>query len=429
MPTPQLPQPAHRALNSLGRFFKMDMHYFARGTAWSTLSQIATVFATISLSVVLSHHIPKEAYGEYKFVLSIVSILCIFSLASLGGAVMQSVSRGFDGSLAEGFKANIRWSFAVFVGALAVALYYFFNGNNTLAIGVLLGGCLSPFIASGSLTLAFLTAKKDFARLAIYGSIIGSCVPALALILTALVSKSSLVLVSVYFISNVLTDLFLYWYIVRIYRPDPRTSDPHMMSYAKHLSFMGVLGGVSSNLGQILLFHYVGPVQLALYAFAIGIPDQIKGPMKNLDGMLQVRFVNHENQNIRDNMRNKSLLLLAFALVCIGIYIPLAPYIYHLLFPAYMEAVPYSQVYILSLLGLPLSPAGSYLAAKKLIKEQYIANMSIQFLQIALMAVGVIYWGLWGLVWSIVAVRILSGFIWYILYRIASLRDIDKGIV
>lgn len=428
MSTLQLPPTAHRVLNSLGRFFKMDMKYLARGTAWSTLSQIATVFATISLSVVLSHHIPKEAYGEYKFILSIVSILSIFSLASLGGAVMQSVSRGFDGSLAEGFKANIRWSFAVFIGALAVALYYFFNGNNTLAIGVLLGGSLTPFIASGSLTLAFLTAKKDFARLAIYGSIIGSCVPAGALILTALLSKSSLILVSVYFISNVLTDLFLYWYIVRVYRPDPKNRDPHMMSYAKHLSFMGVLGGVSGNLGQILLFHYVGPVQLALYAFAIGIPDQIKGPMKNLDGMLQVRFVAHGNQNIRDNMRNKSLLLLAFALVCIGVYIPLAPYLYHILFPTYMDAVPYSQIYILSLLSLPFTPSGSYLAAKKLIKEQYIANVSIQFLQIILMAIGVIFWGLWGLVWSIVSIRIITGFLWYILYRIASLRNIDERV-
>jgi O-antigen/teichoic acid export membrane protein len=119
------------------------------------------------------------------------------------------------------------------------------------------------------------------------------------------------------------------------------------------------------------------------------------------------------------------LLLLGFGIVCAAIYIPLAPYIFSILFPNYMEAVPYSQLYILYLVSLPFVPSMSYLTSKRLIKEQYIDTALSYTFKIVFTFVGVIGWGLWGLIAAVVASRFAGGMTSYVLYRIASRRDIE----
>lgn len=417
----------NRTLDWAGRVFKIDAHYLARGTFWSTLSQIIITLSALALSMVLSRHLPKEVYGEYKYILSLVSFLSIFTLSGLGTSVLQSAARGFDGALLKGFHASLRWSAAAWIGALGIAAYYFLHDNYQIAVGVLIGGSLAPIIAATGLATNFLVAKKDFRTLAFHGSIPSTFIPAMALIVTALLTDNPLAFVVVYFITNAAAYFYLYQYTLRMYRPDQANDDPSMVSYAKHLSFMGILGGLAGNLDQILLFHYVGPAQLAIYNFAIGIPDQLKGPLKQLDGMLQARFANHLPASIRENMRNKSLLLFAFGIVCASVYIPLAPYLFSILFPNYMEAVPYSQLYALHFLTLPFAPSSSYLFAKRLIREQYINTALSYMFRIAFIAVGVIGWGLWGLIVAIIASRFAGGLVTYVLYRIDSAREMHSN--
>ncbi|MDB5244342.1 MAG: hypothetical protein JWN18_212 [Parcubacteria group bacterium] len=405
------------------RVFNIDTQYLLQGTFWSSLAQIVITLSALSLSIILSRHLPKEVYGQYKYVLSLISLLSMFSLSSVGTAVLQSTSRGYEGALQEGFRSNLRWSLPMVLGALGLGSYYLLQGNVALGVSVLIGGTFAPFISSASIASSFLIAKKDFEGLAFYGSILSTFIPASALMLTALLTKNFIILVAVYFFFTAGSYLFTYFYALKKHHPDPTNVDAGMMSYAKHLSVIGVLGGLAANIDQVLLYHFVGPIELALYNFAIGIPDQSKGPLKNIDSMLQARFANHLPANIRTNMRTKALLLLAFGAICASAYILCAPYIYLLLFPAYIEAVPYSQVYALTFLTFPFIPSLSYLSAKRLIKEQYINNFVSSTLRITFIAIGVIYAGLWGLVWAILAARLSNGIVGYILYRIASARE------
>jgi O-antigen/teichoic acid export membrane protein len=190
-----------------------------------------------------------------------------------------------------------------------------------------------------------------------------------------------------------------------------------MFSYAKHLSVMGILGGIAGNIDNLLLFHYAGAVDLAIYTFATGTLDQLTGPSKALSVMIQAKFVGHSNAAIRENMRTKMLLLLATGAAVIIVYIPLAPFLYRLLFPLYVSAVPYSQIYAISILGIVFGPAGSYLAAKRKIKAQYISTVLNSLIQILIMAIGVIGWGLLGLIVARVIIRLAGGGIVYGLYR------------
>ncbi len=410
-----------RTLKWLERYAKIDMIYLARGSFWSTIGQVVSSLATFLMAIAFAHFVSKEAYGQYKYILSIGSILATFTMTGLGLATFESVSRGFEGTLHYAFWQNIKWSVLFFIGAAGTSIYYFVNGNASLGISILIVGCLWPIFSSTNFYSSYLTAKKDFRRIAIYFTIIGNLFPYLCLLLTIMRTSNPVVLVFVYFASNALIGLILYQRIVKIYKPNNKV-DPNMMTYSKHLSLISILGGFSDNIDQILVFHFIGPVQLAIYNFATAIPNQIKGPIQNLGNLILPKFTERSDKEIKAGMSNKYMLLFITSVVFIATYWITAPYIFQIFFPKYMSSVFYSQIFSLSLLYMFSIPANAYLSAKKKIKEQYINSISGVIVQMILLTMGIMWWGLIGLVIARVIIRLVWAIIVIILYNKASIN-------
>jgi len=380
------------------KYTKTDMVYLASGGLWSIIGQLIAAVVALSVSVAFAHLVPKDVYGNYKYILTVVGVLSIFSLSNLSTAIAQSAARGYDGALPQGFRANLRWSVLIFIGSILLSAYYLFFGNYTLSFGILLGGLVTPLLTGVNLAGSFLNGKQDFARATMYFGIIGVLVPALALVAAILITKNLLILITVYFLSNLAVDGYFYVRTMRLYKVHEGKFDAEMLSYGKHLSVMAFVGGIAGSVDQLLLFHYGGAVNLAIYAFSIGIIDQVKGPGKMLDKMMQARFSNRSSHHIEATMEHKMLWLLATATAGVAVFYVIAPGLYKILFPLYTDAVPFARIYALTLLGFGAVPIGSYFAAHKKIREQYISNLSGSLIQIVTMVIGVIFWGIWGLV-------------------------------
>lgn len=398
------------------KYTKTDMVYLAKGGFWTTVAQIVTSLSVFAFAILVARYLPKEVYGEYKYIIALVTILSMFSLTGIGTSVFQSVARGFEGSLYKGFWENIRWSIIIFVGALALAGYYLLQKNFTLAMGVLIGGSLSPLFTSANLARAFLNAKKDFKRSSLYFGVGETLFSIGTLTIAIFLTQNVVILIAVYFLSNTLAALFLYYRVIHLYKPKKTEVDPDVVSYAKHLSLMGILSGIAGNLDKVLLFHFLGPVQLAIYSFAVAIPDQTKGPLKSLSTMMQAKFVTQSDTSIRAGMKNKMIWLAISSVLFIIVYILVAPYIYSFFFPNYTDAVLYSQIYAISLFGVGIAPIASYLIAKKKIQKQYASSITISTINIVLMIVGVIFGGLTGLIIARVLTKLSGAIFVYYLY-------------
>ena len=87
-------------------FFKTDMIYLTKSGSWLSLSQGIAMLAGFFISIAFANLFPKESFGTYKFILSMVAILGVFSFTGLSTSVVQSVARGFGGSLRQGFRIN-----------------------------------------------------------------------------------------------------------------------------------------------------------------------------------------------------------------------------------------------------------------------------------------------------------------------------------
>jgi O-antigen/teichoic acid export membrane protein len=405
------------------KYTKTDMVYLMRGSSLSFVGQGVGLVASLALAVVISRYVPKDVYGTYKFILSIVSILSLFSLTGIGGAVFQSAARGLDGALRRGFWENIKWSAAIFIGGLVVAIYYFWNNNGTLGIGVLIGASLAPFITSASLFGPFLGGKKDFWRQTIYG-IIDNVVPVAIFIGVVLFTANPVVLVLTYFATNALAALFFYRRTLIVYHASLHQHDDDLVNYSKHLSVMGIIGGVADNLDQILLFHFVGAAQLAVYNFATAIPDMLKGPAKNIDNMMQARFATRKAADIRESIGNKVLWYSVGVVLTVVLYIVLVPVLFRIFFPQYMSAVWYSQLYVLWLISLSMDPFGTYIWAKKLTREMYTSSLIYSIWQIGSILVGLFLWGITGVILARISARFVINITNYFLYRKAIAREI-----
>src|SRR3989344_3136851 len=139
-----LRQKAHSMLRGSEGFFKTDMVYLAEGGSWLSLGQIVSSISSFLLIIAFANLVPKETYGTYKYVLSIVGILLIPSLPGISTAVSMAATRGLDGTLALALTTKVRWGFISSLASLLLAGYYFVSGNTSLMISFLIASIFLP---------------------------------------------------------------------------------------------------------------------------------------------------------------------------------------------------------------------------------------------------------------------------------------------
>jgi O-antigen/teichoic acid export membrane protein len=389
-----------------------DTTYLAKGGFWLSLGQGVAMVSGFFISLAFANLFPKESFGNYKFILSVASILGIFTLTGLNTSIIQSVALDFGGSLRQGFRTNLKWSIGVLLGGLVLSIYYYINDNAILSFSFLLAGILLPITTSASLYGAYLMGKKDFKRSTFYG--MGrNIIPALALIITLVISPHLPIIITVYFFIGALVPLFFYYKTLRAYKYENKKEDPKLVSYSGHLSAMDIIGNFAQYLDKILIFHYLGAAPLAIYAFAIAPVEQLQGGKKILSTLILPKISERSFEELQGSGPRKALLLTVYALILAFLWIILAPYFYKFFFPQYLDSVFYSQVYSFTLLAISGTIFNETLIAHKKQRELYSHRIIVPIVQIALFFILLPLYGLMGLVVTHVIIRSFAGLLSY----------------
>ncbi len=396
--------------------FKTDMIYLVKGGSWLGLSQIITIATGFGLSLAFTNLLSPETYGIYKYVLSIVSLLLITTLNGVDSAVTQSVARGFDGTLALGVRTKIKWGLFGSLGSVGVATYYYIQGNTVLAIAFIISAFFIPFIESFDLYNALLNGKKLFKKFSNWNSI-KKIIPTGLLITTLYLTSNLFIILSVYFLSALILNI---WFFKKTTNDllSNNLIDPDSMSFGKHLSVLNILSTLATELDKILVFHYLGAVQLAVYTIALAPVDQIKGILKNLNALAFPKFAEQKTIAIKETLAKKTTLLTIGSSVIIGVYIILAPLFFKLFFPKYIESVIYSQVLAFTLIGAIISGfLYTILEARAHTKGLSFFNISTNILNLTILFPLVYYFGIWGAIGARGVSRFTSAIVAYLLVQ------------
>lgn len=387
---------AIRLLRWSERYTGTDMVYLAQGGFWINMGSLTVTFFSLLLYIAFTRFLPKDVYGTYQYLLSIFVIVSTFTLTGMNTAVSRAVTRGYEGTYRDSIRLQFRWSIAPMIAALIGSLYYVWQENMLLAAGFALIGIATPFVTTFNTYSAFLTGKKDFRRVFLYNFALN--VPYYgALILTAFYLKSALALLFVNLIVNALMLAILHARVLRTFKPNDAT-DTETLSYGKHLSAMSVFTALIGQIDNVLVFHYLGAVDLAIYSLATAVPDRAANFARFFSMTAMPKFAERTEEQIRDTIGRKLFILTLVAAVGAMIYMAAAPFLFSLFFPQYAASVPFSALYALTMLGTAGNVALSALSAKRRTKDLYMFNGVTPVLQLALQFGGVLFYGLWGLV-------------------------------
>lgn len=382
------------------------MVYLARGGFWLFADRGMHIFLGLILAIGFANLLPKEAFGIYQFVLSIAGIVGVFTLTGMNTAIVQAVARGFEGALKIGTLTKLKWSIGITMAAFVVALYYFINDNNTLAISLLIVGTFAPFLESFKLYNSFLIGKKEFRAITVLG-MWRKPIPIIALLVTLALTDSPLLIILVYFLSHTATTGFLYFKVLRKYKPKGSFST-EAFSYSKHLSVVNVVGRIAGNLDKILLFHFLGAAPLAIYLFSINIPKQFQSLFRIFQPLTLPKLSNRSLDELKQTLPRKAWYMFLFFIIPTGIYIVLAPYIYQLFFPQYIDSVLFSQVFAFTFLFAPASLFENTLHAHLKARELYTVTAIVPTTRIVLAFILIPLYGIWGVLATVFVAHILN---------------------
>lgn len=403
-----------RILRWSERYTKTDMVYLIKNTSWLNLNFIfSSVFAFL-LSIAFANLLTKTEYGTYQYILSISSLLVAFTFTGFNTAIAQSVARGYEGTFRASIRPQLVWNLLPAVAALLWGGYYLALGNLVLAFGLFCVGFSLPLINTFNSYTAFLVGKQNF-RLQSFYAITSNAAYYVCIFLCVLFLPQALLLVFINLAITSATAIFFYFRTVRKFRTEGG-NDPEAFSYARHLSVMNVLNTIAGQMDNLLVFHFLGAAELAIYGIATLLPEKVGGLLKPITSAAFPRFASRDIGSVRDNFGRRLLWFFALIIACVGLYILIAPPLFSFIYPAYSMAVPYSQLYAFTLVSFIGGITTAVLSAHRKVKELYLFNIVVPIIQITLQTVAIIQWGLWGIVGAKIASSVLASIIAVILF-------------
>ena len=415
-------------LDFVSKKLKIDAHYLYKGFFWIGIATAVVLFTNFVKSTVFAHYLEPQTFGTYRYILSIIEIASAISLSGASAVISRSVAQGYEGTYRKGMWEYLKSSLLSVLATTGVCFYFIFKDNALLGITIGIAGLLAPLFRTLTMYGSLLEGKKQFALNAKY-QIFSTTIPALILMYTVTVSHSILIILLSYFISYIVVHGVLTLLTEKILKPND-AFDPKSKAFTLHLSIMGILSTVTEQLDKILLFHFIGAAQLAVYSFASALPEQFNLLGKALRSLINPKLSNQSITSIKRHIFRRAVLISSACLVLFLGYIVVAPFIFHYFFVRYESAVLMSQVYALSIFLMVSIPYRLVLLAHSCTKELYQVKIVSIAVRLASLAIMLPLFGIWGVIVSFLLARFVEAglFMYMVHFKITEQSNSHNNI-
>lgn len=381
------------------KYTQTDMVYLTKNGLWWVFGKTFVFLITVAIMTAFAHWLPQKIYGNYQYILSIVAILSIFSLPGMNAALIRIVARGFDRMLYVIFKEKLRWGLMGSVICLIISGWYLFHQNFSLGISFLIAAFFLPFFNAFYLSFFFWQGKKRFD---IFGKHLFflNFLAALVLIPVIFITNNLVIIILAYFGSRSALRGIFFVFALKKAENQNETETKEVLSFGKHFTLSQSAEIFGKEIDKIIIWQIMGPIPMAIYAFA-------QLPISRIQQIIPVYSLalpKLSQKNIKE-IKNKifeKFIKLFFVFIPFAIsFILIAPYIYKILFPAYLESIPYFQALALVLVLTPTHLLLASLIAEMKKKELSIIMWGTPLLKIVLFLILGPLYGIWGIILAI----------------------------
>lgn len=395
------------------------MAYVIHGVGWLGSARLLSSAFSFVLVIAFANLLPAETYGTYSYVMAAVSIVVLTSLPGIESSLLRSVARGFEGSLFVAQRARLKWSSIGTTSLLVLSFYYWLQGNMVLGSSFLVSAVLFPFFVSFTQFSSYLNGKKLFRDLALHNLTV-KFLFAIGLSSALIVTDNVAALVAVNMVIIALTGFILTRNIITKHKVKLNTHfDTELIGYGKHLTVMSILETIGRYMDKILLWHFFGPVHVAVWAFAYS-PIQIAQAMvkRTLVPLALPKFSQNNFLQTKQQLPAKVIKLFLLLTPFAAGYALIAPILFEYFFAQYLDSVSYSQILVVLILLIPFNFFSGFLFAQARKRDLYIIKISFGITLVTALIVFIPLWGLWGAVAAhIMAMSLRSLTSWILFLR------------
>ena len=415
---------ASHHLKHLGQHLKLDLHYLAREGFWTTLKFGIVTIGSILTTIAFGNLLPKETYGIYSYLLSLASTLAFLTISGSSTAIIRAVARGYEEVANYAFNFQLRYNTIAGLVVLSSAIYYGYKGNWLFAGAMTILALAVPLSTSYFSYEPILIGSKNFKKLTQI-SVLTTSVNTAVIIGTIFITQNPLFLI----LNTTLTSLITNYLVYKNVSSNIKTNLPTQEQIAEfrrtsfNLTGAGLLSSAANYLDKILLFQVAGPANLAIYGFAIAGPEKLRGLIKNWAGTILPKLAGKSIKQIKEVFYRRLLYSLVVGIILSAIYISVAPILFKLLLPKYLESIKYSQVYGISLAVAPiLAYIGNVFSGLNLLRAIYISSVLSQVIRIISIVAMTLMFKTWGLILGVSMSSIVNTILNIIIWEIESRR-------
>jgi O-antigen/teichoic acid export membrane protein len=397
---------ALRIVDWASRIFKTDLRYSLSGGFFLTLIQITSAIVSFALTVAFANLLPVEAYGTYRYVLAAYAIFAIAALPGVDTAVIQSVALGRDGTYIRALFLKARWSLLGAALAISYAAYLFTTGQIIMASLFVIAGLSLPAMESFALYSAYFNGKRQFKEWAKF-DIWSQALSAVSLIAAMMLTKHIVVIMFAYFVPYIVARAISNWNVLKHHIADTRI-DENFASYGRSVTVFQIISRLSSSMDQVILYHFLGPAQVAIYTLAMAIPNRMQSLFK-ISGILAFpRFAERDGKDIAASLPRKMAAFGMIILIACVAYVAISPLLFTHLFPKYMASLPFSQIAVFFTLSAITYPFSSFLFAHKKLAANYVVSVGSFAAKVLCLIAFVPLYGIWGAIAGILAASLAT---------------------
>ena len=390
-----------RFLALLERLLKIDVQYALSGGFFLGLTQVTSAIVALGLTIAFANLLPVETYGTYRYVLAVYALLAIAALPGLETSMMQSVARRFDSSFKRSIFLKLRWGLLGALASFLYAGYLYSQGSMVMGHVFLLVGVALPFMESFALSTAFLNTKKLYPVSATV-DIIAQGISIASLVCVMLITKNIIALMLGYFAPYIVVRLIVTWHVARTHAAKSE-DDPGLLKYGQSMTLFQVVSRLIASADQIVLYHLLGPAQVAIFSLATAIPNRVQSLLRITGTLAFPKVAVRTGQEMALSLPRKMLIFGCGILAICAAYIVAAPLIFTYIFPQYLPSLVYSQAAIFFTLSSITYPFGSFLMAHKKVQDTYIMAIGGFITKITCLVGLVPFFGIWGAVIGLLA--------------------------
>jgi O-antigen/teichoic acid export membrane protein len=351
--------------------------FFVAGKGIGALASFAAV-------LVLGYFVPKNIAGTYSYVIALLSIINIATLPGMNNALTRAVSQGYEGSFFSILQKRLSWGSLGSLAALCIGFYFFFTGNTELGITFFVATPFVPITDTfNDCAIYFWQGKKRFDRSSLLFALYYIGLAALS-IPVFVYAKKSVLLVGGILLAQSLMGYILYAFTKKHVSGD---ANPQSEKLGFHLTAMHGFRILANSMDKVIIFSLFGPVMTAVYTFAAT-------PISKVWQIIPIGALSLPEMSERIFDKDTKIFVIKKTLLLFLITIPagvalvvIAPFLYHIFFPHYLESINLFRILSITIVFTPIMFIKSSLTAFHQVRALYINEVLSPIMKIVAMII------------------------------------------